>query len=277
MCHDPASRPPDPPLPSGEVRPAEGARVALTAGDGTRFSAFSARPDSGGGPGIVILPDVRGLHPFYEQLALRFAAAGVAAVAIDYFGRTAGVGERGDDFDYMAHIRQCRAETIALDVAAAVAHLHAPEGGGATSVFTVGFCFGGRQSFNQAAEAHELAGVVGFYGGVAPLSPAMIQRFGIEDTQDRNAPLLRVHDFTCPVLGLFGGADPGITAEHRAAFDKALGDAGIPHELVVYEGAPHSFFDRRFEEYQQACEDAWRRVLTFVAAPASVGGGPVGA
>ena len=268
MCHDAGSLPPNPP---GEARSAQGERVALTASDGNRFAAFSARPEPGNGAGVVVLPDIRGLHRFYEELALRFAAAGVAAVAIDYFGRTAGMGERGDDFDFMAHIRQCQAETVALDVAAAVAHLRSPEGGRASSVFTVGFCFGGRQSFNQAAEAHELAGVVGFYGGVAPMSPDRLARFGIEDTQDLTAPLLRVSEYTCPVLGLFGGADPGITAEHREAFDKALGDAGIAHEIVVYEGAPHSFFDRRFEEYREACENAWRRVLAFVAAPSSIG------
>jgi dienelactone hydrolase len=51
-------------------------------------------------PGAVILPDVRGLHPFYEELTLRFSEAGVAALAIDYYGRTAGMGARGDDFNH---------------------------------------------------------------------------------------------------------------------------------------------------------------------------------
>ncbi len=54
----------------------------------------------------MVLPDVRGLHPFYEELALRFAEAGVDAIAIDYFGRTAGVGKRGADFEYMPHVGQ---------------------------------------------------------------------------------------------------------------------------------------------------------------------------
>jgi carboxymethylenebutenolidase len=191
-------------------------------------------------------------------------------VAIDYFGRTAGVGERGDDFDWRAHVKHCEPETVALDVAGAIELVRSPEGGSAASVSTVGFCFGGRQSFNQAAEAHELAGVVGFYGGLAPMPPERLAFFGVQG-EDRTAPLLKVQGYKCPVLGLFGGADEGITAEHRAAFDQALTEAGIPHEIVVYEGAPHSFFDRRFEEYREACADAWRRVLGFVAAPASAG------
>ena len=68
----------------------------------------------------------------------------------------------------------------------------------------------------------------------------------------------------CPVLGLFGGADPGIPADMIATFEDALGAASVPHELVSYAGAPHSFFDRKAAEYGDASEDAWRRVLAFV-------------
>jgi carboxymethylenebutenolidase len=269
MCHDNASRPPDPP---GNAQPAQGIETVLVAGDGNRFRAYSAKPDSGsgGGPGVVVLPDVRGLHPFYEHLAMRFAGAGIPAVAIDYFGRTAGVGGRGDDFDWRSHLKHTTSETIAMDIAAAVELVRSQEGGRATSVFTVGFCFGGRLSFNQAAEAHELAGVVGFYGGLAPIPSDRLAFFGLEG-EDTSAPLQRISGYRCPVLGLFGGADPGITAEHRSAFDQALTEAGLPHEIVVYEGAPHSFFDRSFDEHREACADAWRRVLDFVAAPTSVG------
>jgi carboxymethylenebutenolidase len=66
------------------------------------------------------------------------------------------------------------------------------------------------------------------------------------------------------VLGLYGGADQNITPEQVEAFDRALEAAGVPHEITVYPGAPHSFFDRRYEEYREACEDAWRRVLGFL-------------
>jgi len=67
-----------------------------------------------------------------------------------------------------------------------------------------------------------------------------------------------------PVLGLFGDADQGIPVEHVQEFDRRLDAAGVAHEIVVYPGAPHSFFDRRFEEHAEACEDAWRRVLGFL-------------
>ena len=61
-----------------------------------------------------------------------------------------------------------------------------------------------------------------------------------------------------------GGADEGIPRERRRGFDAALSAAGVEHEVVIYDGAPHSFFDRRFDEFSEASTDAWRRVLAFV-------------
>jgi carboxymethylenebutenolidase len=211
-----------------------------------------------GGPGVVILPDVRGLHPFYEELAIRFTEAGVHATAIDYFGRTAGVGDRGDDFDYRKHSAQAEDHTVALDTAAGIAHIRSSEGGAASVVFTVGFCYGGRMSFNQAAQGHGLAGVIGFYGRVAEEEPG-----------DPTAPISLASRYDCPVLGLFGGADRSITSAHVDAFQEALDGAGVPNELVMYEGAPHSFFDRSAAEHQDAATDAWTRVLRFIEANSS--------
>src|SRR4051812_2459726 len=142
---------------------AAGERLTLTSADGTPFSAYLARADAP--TGVVVLPDVRGLFRFYEQLAERFAAAGHPAIAIDYFGRTAGLGPRDEAFEYMPHVTQTTPETVAQDVAAALAFLQ--EQTGVERAITVGFCFGGAQSFMQAAEGHTgLAGVVGFYGSL---------------------------------------------------------------------------------------------------------------
>jgi carboxymethylenebutenolidase len=241
-----------PPIPFVSGAAVEHRKLELEASDGTRFAAFAALPEQTTGKGVVILPDVRGLYPFYEELALRFAERGIAAVAIDYFGRTAGVGQRGDDFPYREHVNQTTPDGIQMDVRAGVEYLRSPEGGAATTVFTVGFCFGGRHSWLAAAAGHGLAGAVGFYGrpGVgADGSPGAAQR---------------ALELEAPILGLMGGADEGIPASDVAAFEQALADAGVEHELVTYDGAPHSFFDRKQEEFTDASEDAWRRVLVFI-------------
>ena len=245
MCHEPDSLPPIPVI-SGAAVTHE--RFTLQSADGTTFGAFSAQPDEPTGVGVVVLPDVRGLYRFYEELALRFAERGYATAAIDYFGRTAGVAKRDDSFAYMEHVAQTTTDGIQADVRAAVEWLR---GEGAAAVFTVGFCFGGRQSWLAAASGHGLAGAVGFYG-----------RPGERDGEP--GPVDRAAEMEAPVLALQAGADQHITAEGNAAFDRALSEARVEHEVVTYEGAPHSFFDRRQEDFAEASEDAWERVLAFV-------------
>ena len=246
MCFDSDSLPPIPVLSGAAVSHDD---LVLEASDGSRFAAFSASPDEPSGAGIAILPDVRGLYRFYEELALRFAERGHSAIAIDYFGRTAGVEKRGDDFEYMPHVEQTTPEGVQADVGAAVARLRDD---GASAVFTVGFCFGGRHSWLAAAGGHGLAGAIGFYGRPGP------GRDGSPGPTDRAAEL------DAPILALMGGADEGIPVEDVRGFESALEEAGVEHEVVIYEGAPHSFFDRKFEEFADASADAWDRVLAFV-------------
>jgi carboxymethylenebutenolidase len=247
MCFELDSLPPIPALSGAAVSHSD---FELEAADGTRFAAFEAEPDEPTGAGIVILPDVRGLYRFYEELALRFAERGHAAVALDYFGRTAGVGKRDDEFPYMEHVRQTTQEGIQADVGAAVAHLR---GSGASALFTVGFCFGGRHSWLAAAAGHGLAGAIGFYGmpGESPVDAGA-------------GPARRAGELAAPILALMGGADPHIPREQVDEFERALKSAGVEHEIVVFDGAPHSFFDRSQEQFRDASEDAWRRVLAFV-------------
>jgi dienelactone hydrolase len=164
MCFGTTARPPLPPI-AGRAGIAGSERLVLEASDGNRFNAFSARAADPDAPGIMILPDVRGLHPFYEDLATRFAEAGVHATAMDYFGRTAGLDERDADFDHWAHVKQITVDGLGADTAATIAHIRSAAGGGAERVYSVGFCMGGRISFNQAWRDHGLAGVIGFYGG----------------------------------------------------------------------------------------------------------------
>jgi carboxymethylenebutenolidase len=245
VCFDLDSAPPIPVVSGAAVSHDD---VVLEASDGNRVAAFLAVPDAPAETGVVILPDVRGLYRFYEELALRFAERGYAAVAFDYFGRTAGAEKRGDEFEYRQHVDAVTPEQIQLDVRAAVEHVRAL---GVRSVFTVGFCMGGRHSWLAAASGHGLAGAVGFYG-----------RPGSRD--GKPGPEQLAARIEAPVLALQAGADQNILPEHNEAFERALADAGVEHELVVYEGAPHSFFDRKQEEFAAASDDAWQRTLDFV-------------
>src|SRR3954469_13956512 len=246
MCFDLDSVPPIPVLAGAAVDHED---LVLEARDGNKLAAFAARPDGDPRAGVVIIPDVRGLYRFYEELALRFAERGYAAAAFDPFGRTAGVGKRGDDFEWMEHVMATTQDGIQADVGAVVEHLR---GAGARSVFVVGFCFGGRQAWLSTAGGHDLAGAIGFYG-----------RPG-EGRDGSPGPVQRAAELQGPILALMGGADEAIPPEDVAELDRALSEAGVEHEVVTYEGAPHSFFDRKQERFAEASEDAWNRVLEFL-------------
>ncbi len=245
MCFDHDS---EPPVPAGR-REVTGRDLILTARDGNRFSSFEAVGDSSSDTGVVVLPDVRGLYRFYKRLAMRFAQAGHDAIAIDYFGRTAGADERPNDWDFWPHVHETTFAGIRDDVTAAVSRLRAARSDRA--VFTVGFCFGGSTSWHQAANGLGLAGVIGFYG--QPRRP-----------EETTGAIDRVGGMACPVLALMGGDDPSIPLDAVERFRVALDEAGAPHEVVVYPGAPHSFFDRHYQQFAEDSADAWRRVLDFI-------------
>ena len=253
MCFDNDSRPPLPPIRGGALDARE---LTLTSRDGTAIPGFSARAENTSGAGVVILPDVRGLHAYYEELTLRFAEAGVHAVAIDYFGRTTESRQRGEGFEHEPHVMQLTTQGVMDDVAAAIEYIRTPEGGDPDRLYTTGFCIGGRISFLQAAAGHDLTGVMGLYGW-----PAGPHRTGLP------APADEAPRFTCPVLALYGGADRGIPPEAIEAFDRALDGAGVEHRTVVYENAPHSFFDRKATEFADASDAAWGEMLTFMQVP----------
>ncbi len=251
MCVDDDSYPPIPPIAGGS---AGGQDLRLTSSDGTRFMAYAARASKPSGAGMVVIPDVRGLHAYYKALADRFAEVGVDAVAIDFFARSAPTDDRGDSFPFLEHVPQTKPDQLQADIAAAAAYLRSQDGGQVRSLFSVGFCFGGALSYLQAASGLGYAGVIAFYGW--PL--------GLKRWPDRPKPIDAVSRYRAPVLSLFGGADEGIPEADRNAFDEACKKAGVKHDATVYPGAPHSFFDRKYEEFADASADAWKRVQEFV-------------
>lgn len=239
MCFTSDQRPPLPPRSTdvGAHGPTE-----LSAGDGNAFQAYDATPVVRRGASLVLLPDVRGLHPYYTDLALAFATAGIDTVALDPYGRTAGAEGRDDHFDYLPHAKAVTSAQVLADSRAAAERLRARSD---DPVFTLGFCKFGGESWLLAASDLGASGCMGFYGRPT-------------------AALEVVDQLVSPLLVLAAGADQATSAEENTAFDRALTAAGNHHELVVYEGAPHSFFDRSFGDWASACDDAWGRMLGFI-------------
>jgi carboxymethylenebutenolidase len=239
MCFTSEQHPPEPPRSSelGDHGP-----LVLTAGDGNRFSAFEAVPVTPRGASLVLLPDIRGMHAFYTDLALCFALTGIDTVALDPYGRSAGLTVRDDDFEYMPHATKLTPPDVLADAQAAAARLRERSD---APVFTLGFCMFGGQSWRLAATDLHPAGAIGFYG-----RPSTVQDV--------------VGDLESPLLILAAGDDQATSQEENAAFVQSLSEAHKVHDYVVYEGAPHSFFDRGFAQWQAECTDAWVRMLGFI-------------
>ncbi len=218
MCYPFDAQPPEAAGASGAVTARD---LVLTSTDGTKFAAFAATAASPSGAGIVVLPDVRGLFAFYEEFARGFAAQSINAVAIDYFGRTAGVSKRDAEFSFMDHVRQTQAATVAADVGAAVAYLRSPEGGACSSVFTVGFCFGGGTTWNLVNAGAPLAAAVPFYG------PLPSNAAGLATTKTA-------------VLAIYAEQDTRITASWPDA-QAQLKKSGSPYAQKVEPGVGHAF------------------------------------
>jgi carboxymethylenebutenolidase len=213
--------------------------LTLTATDGNVLMAHETRAAAPSKVGVVVLPDVRGLHAYYRDLTVRLAEVGWEAVAVDYFGRTAEGEDRSDGFEFMPHVQQASPEGIAADTQAGVAHLQSL---GVKKVFTLGFCFGGAYSWRQSADTPGLAGCVGFYGRAA-------------------IPLPVLDQMTAPLLMLVAGADAHIPVEDvRPIADQAT----VEVDFVVFDGMPHSFFDRTAPEHADACRKAWQHITSFV-------------
>jgi carboxymethylenebutenolidase len=229
---------------------------SLRAGDGATLREFLALPATGFRRGaVLIIHDIWGYTDFYKDLARRITAHGHAAALVDFFGRQGDLPEAmrapertGTRAEAMARaVKRAHAlsdERFLADMQTAVDDLQAR---GAARVACWGFCLGGRLAYVAAARVRGLVGVVGYYGFV-------------QTEPGRLSPLLLAGEIKIPVLGIFGGADPGIPADQVAAFDNAL---KTDKAFVTYPGAPHGFLRYGATDHKAAIDDALDRTYRF--------------
>lgn len=260
MCHDDESRPPASPTRLGG---STGKDIVLTASDGAEILAYIAEPEvpRPQSSQIVIFPDARGMSPFYKELAQRFAEIGLRAITIDYFARTTSTRDvRDESFDFYPHVYQLKIDNTILDTTAALDYLHSTGNGAGKPTFVVGFCLGGTTSLLVNAvewdSKYNVRGVMPFYASVSRKG-----FFGLE-----GSPLdkLTADSSYYPVLGSFAGADEHIPVSDVENLEAVLKGKNIYVDIKVYEGAPHSFFDRKFQEFAEAAKDSWNRIGAFV-------------
>jgi carboxymethylenebutenolidase len=208
--------------------------------DGHETPGYLARPAGGTHPGVVVIQEWWGLMPHIKDVAERFAREGFVALAPDLY-----YGERADEPDEARKLAMALDRERAVDeIVAAARYLQGMDGVAGEQIGVVGWCMGGGLALSTAAESNLVGAVVAFYG--RPL--------GDEDTAHMQAP----------VLGLYGEADQGIPVDDVRAFEQALRAHGVPHEVHIYPGAHHAFFNDTRQAYDaEAAQDAWQRTLAW--------------
>ena len=191
-------------------------------------------------PGVVLIHEWWGLNDDMKAEADRLAKDGFTVLAVDlYKGRVPTSPEQARE-----QTRAVDADEAIANLKGAVAFLRQRQDVGQVAAW--GYCFGGRWSLQLAMAQKDLAAAVIYYGQLET-DPAKLQ--GLP-----------------PIQGVFGEADTGIPMTTVRAFDQALTQAGVTHEIHTYPGAGHAFANPSGgDRYKpDAAEDARAKTLSFL-------------
>ncbi len=224
---------------------------------GDRLRGYAAWPGGAGRrPGLVVVPDVRGLSDHYRDVARRFAAEGFCALAVDLYSRE-GAPDLPDMAAVFAWMRALPDTRVLSDLAAALGHLAQRDDVDPAAVGIAGFCMGGQYALMAACAVPGFAACVSWYG---------MLRYAERDAVKPASPLDLAPELMCPYLGFFGEEDAIIPPADVAELRGILTRAEKRFEIVTYAGAGHAFFnDTRPDAYRPAAAaDAWARALAFL-------------
>lgn len=225
--------------------------VELAVADGTRMTAYVARPDQvGPHPGLLLFQEAFGVNHHIRGVSDRFAAEGYVVIAPEMFHRTAPPGFEGSYTDFpavMPHYQAMTTETVEMDIRSAYEWLRSNADVNPNQIASVGFCMGGRVSF-LANSVVPLCAAVSFYGG--GIAPGLLDR---------------VSKLQAPSLLIWGGLDKHITPEHRKAVTDALSAQKKIYVNVEFSEADHGFFcDERASYEPRSARQAWPLTLEFL-------------
>jgi len=249
-------------LAAGPVRaevirtPADGldaGMVSIPAGD-RAIAGYRARPKGAAAPPVVlVVQEIFGVHEYIRDVCRRLAQAGHLAVAPDLFVRHGDVAKLTSIEAIRPIVAKVRDDEVLRDLDASAAWA-AREGGDTGRLAITGFCWGGRITWLYAAHSPQLRAGVAWYGRLVGEASDATPRHPIDVAGQLRAP----------VLGLYGGDDPGIPPDTVEKMRAALAEAGGRSRIEVYPGAPHGFHaDYRPSYRREAAEDGWRKLLAW--------------
>jgi carboxymethylenebutenolidase len=206
-------------------------------------------------PGLILIPDVRGISPLYLGLAGRLSREGFTTLVIDIYSRE-GVPELPDMAAVDRVIAGLPDERVLGDVEGARRFLAERSDVRADRIGILGFCLGGQYALMSACRVDGLAACASFYG---------MLRYKAYPAHKPASPLDLAPKLACPLLGLYGAEDPLIPLADVAELRAILAREGKAFELITYDGAGHAFLnDARPDAYRpEAAVDAWSRATAF--------------
>jgi len=228
--------------------------VKIPTADGA-MPAYRAQPAGKTGlPVVLVVQEIFGVHEHIKDVTRRLAKQGYLAIAPELYARHGDVSKMATA-DILANVVSKVTDAQVMADLDAVAAWAAKNGGGGKLGIT-GFCWGGRVVWMYAAHNPQLAAGVAWYGGVTA-----VRAPGDKPAMDV------VGSIKAPVLGLYGGADPGIPVDGVQKFEAALKAAGNTRsQIVIYPDTPHAFHaDYRPSYRKEAAEDGWKRLTAWFA------------
>lgn len=234
---------------AGEVR------IPVQSGE---IPAYRAMPANGGPfPTVLVVQEIFGVHEHIKDICRRLAKLGYFAVAPALYAREGDVSKLSDIQEIMKVVAKVPDNQVAADLDATVAWAKSTGKADTTKLGITGFCWGGRQVWLYAAHNPSVKAGVAWYG---PL------QIPTNELRPHNAIDL-AKEINVPVLGLYGGADAGISVAQIEQMRAALKAAGKPSEIVVYPDTPHGFnADYRPSYRPEAAKDGWKRMRDWFAA-----------
>lgn len=217
--------------------------------NGHTCEGYLALPESGKGPGVIVIQEWWGLNDQIKGVADMLAREGFVALAPDFYhGKGAKIGEPDEAQKLMMEFFQ--ADTAAKDARGAAEFLTSHSAVASRKVGTIGFCMGGFLAIL-----------------VASLSPdkvaAVVDCYGVGQRLPELRPLRAI-----PVLGIFGGKDQMADAKAVAGLERAMRENEVPFTKHVYAQADHAFLNEQRKDVYRPddARDAWAKILAFLRA-----------
>ena len=226
-----------------------------------QLPAYRAAPeDRTDLPIVLVVSEIFGVHEHIADVARRFAKEGYLAIAPEMFVRQGDAKSYTDIPRLMAEVVSKKSDAESMqDLDAAVAWA-AANGGDPGRLGITGFCWGGRIAWLYDAHGPRVRAAVAWYGRLV----------GDATPTTPKQPVDLAGTLHGPVLGLYGGQDPGIpldTIDKMKAALKGGSAAARQSEFVIYPDAPHAFHaDYRPSYRKPAAEDGWKRCLAWFRA-----------